>query len=249
MDDLKKSRMKDEIIDLTVLDQKINALVYRAGYYLQTYRAIDALNVLAEAHRMMDGQEVHWRVRTAVLKNTGQAYIQQGQLEKGLACFAQSYDIIEDGDEKAATAGHLAGYFLRDGRLDEAMKWADKAMETATEPDLKAGPYQIKCGIAAEEGDYPKAIELLNKAAAYAEDSHCLTDLATIISDMATVFMSMGRLETALSEMFRAERYAKESRNLDLMFRFVVRRAKLMYKMGKDEEAKALIMTLDEQKN
>lgn len=241
--------MKDEIIDLTVLDQKINALVYRAGYYLQTYRAIDALNVLAEAHRMMDGQEVHWRVRTAVLKNTGQAYIQQGQLEKGLACFAQSYDIIEDGDEKAATAGHLAGYFLRDGRLDEAMKWAGKAMETATEPDLKAGPYQIKGGIAAEEGDYPKAIELLNKAAAYAEDSHCLTDLATIISDMATVFMSMGRLETALSEMFRAERYAKESRNLDLMFRFVVRRAKLMYKMGKDEEAKALIMTLDEQKN
>lgn len=61
--------------------------------------------------------------------------------------------------------------------------------------------------------------------------------------------MLMGKLETALSEMFRAERYAKESRNLDLMFRFVLRRAKLMYKMGKDGEARALIMTLDEQKN
>lgn len=241
--------LKDEIIDLTVLDQKINARLYKAGCYLQTYRAIDALNVLTEAHRMMEGQAVHWRVRTAVLKHMGQAYIQLGQFKKGLACYAQSYDIIEDNDDKAAAAGLLAGYFLRDGRLDEAMKWADKALETATEPDLKAGPYQIKGGIAAEEGDYPKAIELLNKAAAYAEDSHCLTDLATIISDMATVFMSMGRLETALSEMFRAERYAKESRNLDLMFRFVVRRAKLMYKMGKDEEAKALIMTLDEQKN
>jgi len=161
--------MKDEIIDLTAIDQKINALLYKAGYYLQTYRAIDALNVLAEAHRMMDGQEVHWRVRTAVLKNTGQAYIQLGQFENGLGCFAQSYDIIEDGDDKAAAAGLLAGYFLRDGRMDEAMKWADKALETATEPDLKAGPYQIKGGIAAEEGNYPKAIELLNKAAAYAE--------------------------------------------------------------------------------
>ena len=63
--------MKDEIIDLTALDQKINALVYKAGYYLQTYRAIDALNVLAKAHKMMEGQEAHWRVRTAVLKNTG----------------------------------------------------------------------------------------------------------------------------------------------------------------------------------
>lgn len=241
--------MNDEIIDLTPLEQKINALIFKAGYFIQTYRALDALNVLAEAHRKMDGQEVHWRVRTAVLKNTGQAYIQLGQFEKGLACFAQSYDIIEDENEKAGAAAHLAGYFLRDGRLDEAMKWTEKALETATYSDLKAGPYQIKGGIAVEEGDYPKAIEQLNKAAAYAEKSHCLTDLATIISDLATVFMLMGKLETALSEMFRAERYAKESRNLDLMFRFAVRRAKLMYKMGKDGEAKALIMTLDEQKN
>ena len=239
----------DEIIDLTPLDQKINALVFKGGYYLQTYRAIDALNVLAEAHKMMEGQEVHWRVRTAVLRNTGQAYIQLGNLEQGLACFSQSYDVIEDGNDKAGTAAHLAGYFLRDGRLKEAMRWADKALETVTEPDLMAGPYHIKGGIAVEEGNYSKAIELLNKAAYYAERSHCLTDLATIISDLATVFMLMGKLETALSEMFRAERYAKESRNLDLMFRFVVRRAKLMYKMGKDEEAKALIMTLDEQKN
>lgn len=238
-----------EIIDLTPLDQMINALLHKAGYYLQTYRAIDALNVLTEAHRMMEGQDVHWRVKTAVLKNTGQAYIQLGQFERGLACFAQSYDLIEDGNDKAGTAAHLAGYFLRGGRLEEAMRWADKALETVTDPDLMAGPYQIKGGIAVEEGNYSKAIEVLNKAAAYAEESHCLTDLAMIISDLATVFVLMGKLETALSEMFRAERYAKESRNLDLMFRFTVRRAKLMYKMGKDEEAKALIMTLDEQKN
>lgn len=241
--------MIDEIMVLTPLEQDINALLYKAGYYLHTYRAIDALNVLSEAQRMMNGQSVHWRVRTAVLKNTGQAYIQLGQLEKGLACFAQSYDIIEDENEKAGAAAHLAGYFLRDGRLDEAMKWTEKALETATDPDLKAGPYQIKGGIAVEKGDYPKAIELLNKAAAYAEEAHCLTDLAMIISDLAAVYNEMGRMEIALSEMFRAERYAKESRNLDLMFRFVVRRAKIMYKMGKDEEAKALIMTLDEQKN
>ena len=241
--------MKDEIIELTPLDQEINALLYMAGRYLQTYRAIDALNVLSEAHRMMNGQSVHWRIRTAVLKNTGQAHIQLGQFEKGLACFAQSYDIIEDGDEKAAAAGHLAGYFLRDGRFDEAMKWAEKALETVTEKELMIGPYQIKGGIAAARGDYPKVIELLNQAVAYAEEAHCLTDLAMIISDLAAVYNEMGRMEIALSEMFRAERYAKESRNLDLMFRFVVRRAKIMYKMGKDEEAKALIMTLDEQKN
>ena len=229
----------EEMLELTPIEREIDLLLRKSAYYLQTYRAIDALNVLSEAHRMMNGQSVHWRIRTAVLKNTGQAHIQLGQFEKGLACFAQSYDIIEDGDDKAAAAGHLAGYFLRDGRLEEAMKWADKALETVTEKELMAGPYQIKGGIAAAQGDYPKAIELLNQAAAYAEEAHCLT----------AVYNEMGRMEIALSEMFRAERYAKESRNLDLMFRFVVRRAKIMYKMGKDEEAKALIMTLDEQKN
>lgn len=239
----------DEIMELTPLEKEIDALLSKSVYYIQTYRAIDALNVLSEAQRMMNDQSVHWRIRTAVLKNTGQAYIQLGQLEKGLACFAQSYDIIEDGDDKAAAAGLVAGYFLRDGKLEEAMKWADKALETVKVADLMIGPYQIKGGIAAAQGDYPKAIELLNQAAAYAEEAHCLTDLAMIISDLAAVYNEMGRMEIALSEMFRAERYAKESRNLDLMFRFVVRRAKIMYKMGKDEEAKALIMTLDEQKN
>lgn len=241
--------MIDEIMDLTPLEKEIDALLNKSGYYIQTYRAIDALNVLSEAQRMMNGQSVHWRIRTAVLKNTGQAYIQSGQLEKGLAYFAQSYDIIEDGDDKAAAAGLVAGYFLRDGKMEEAMKWADKALETVKVADLMIGPYQIKGGIAAAQGDYPKAIELLNQAAAYAEEAHCLTDLAMIISDLAAVYNEMGRMEIALSEMFRAERYAKESRNLDLMFRFAVRRAKIMYKMGKDEEAKTLIMTLDEQKN
>jgi tetratricopeptide (TPR) repeat protein len=241
--------VKNEIMELSQLEKEIDALLNKSGYYIQTYRAIDALNVLSEAQRMMNGPSVHWRVRTAVLKNTGQAYIQLGQLEKGLAYFAQSYDIIEDVDDKAAAAGLLAGYFLRDGKLEEAMKWADKALETVKVADLMIGPYQIKGGIAAAQGDYPKAIELLNQAAAYAEEAHCLTDLAMVISDLAAVYNEMGRMEIALSEMFRAERYAKESRNLDLMFRFVVRRAKIMYKMGKDEEAKALIMTLDEQKN
>lgn len=241
--------MKNDIFELSPLEREIDLRLRKSGYYLQTYRAIDALNVLTKAYRMMAGQDIRWQVKAAVMKNTGQAYIQLGHFENGLACFAQSYDIIEDGDEKAAAACHLAGYFLRDGRMEEAMKWADKALETVTEEELMAGPCQIKGGIAAAKGEYSKAIELLNQAAEYAESAHCLTDLAMVISDLAAVYNEMGRMEIALSEMFRAERYAKESRNLDLMFRFVVRRAKIMYKMGKDEEAKALIMTLDEQKN
>ena len=241
--------MMDEILELTPLEKEIDLLLRESGFYLQTYRGIEAQNVLTTACRMMDGQDVKWQVRITVLKNMGQAFIQTGNLEKGLDCFAESYDLSEDSNDKSASACLIAGYFLRNGRLDEAVSWADKALEAVTEKELMSGPYQIKGGVAATQRDYPKAIELLNQAAAYAENAHCLTDLAMIISDLAAVYYEMGRMEIALSEMFRAERYAKESRNLDLMFRFVIRRAKIMYKMGKDEEAKALIMMVDEQKN
>jgi hypothetical protein len=70
---------RDEIIELSPLEKEIDALLSKSVYFIQTYRAIDALNVLSEVRRMMNGQSVHWRIRTAVLKNTGQAYIQLGQ--------------------------------------------------------------------------------------------------------------------------------------------------------------------------
>ena len=81
-----------------------------------------------------------------------------------------------------------------------------------------------------------------------AEQAHCLTDLAMIIMDMSALFVKMGKLETALSEVYRAERYIKESHNFDLFLRCAIRRAKILYKMGRDEDAKNLIVTLDEQK-
>ena len=59
----------------------------------------------------------------------------------------------------------------------------------------------------------------------------------------------MGLSETALSETYRAERYVKECRNLDLYTRCAIRRAKILFIMNRDEEARTLIMALDDQKN
>ena len=241
--------MDEYIIELTPFEKEIDALLRKSGFFLQTYRAIDALSVLEHAQRMIEEKEVKWQVKAALYRNMAQAKYQLGHFEEAMSHFIQSYEILEDGNDKAAAAGMIAGYYLRNGNLDDAAVWTDKAEETATEPELMAGPYQIRGGIADAKDDYPKAIELLNKAAALAEESHCLTDVAMYISDIAAVYVRMGMLETALSEMYRAERYAKECRNLDLFFRFAIRRAKILYKMGKDEEAKKLIMALDEQKN
>ena len=85
-------------------------------------------------------------------------------------------------------------------------------------------------------------------AAEQAEQAHCTTDMAMIIMDISVIYLKMGMPETALSEIFRAERYVKECRNTDLYLRCAIRRAKILYKMGKDEEAKKLVLALEEQK-
>lgn len=190
-----------------------------------------------------------WQLKAAVYRNLGEAYVQMNLLEEGLASFKQSYEIMQDGNDKAACASMIAGYYLRDGKTELALEYASKALDTATAPELLSEPYHIQGGVAAVEGDFPKAIELMNKAAAYAEESHGITDLAMIIMDISAIYMKMGLTETALSEIYRAERYVKECRNLDLYRQCAIRRAKILFMMGKDEAAKLLVMAIDEQNN
>ena len=240
--------METILIELTPIEKEIDALLGKSGFYLQTYRAIDAQKVLIVALDMIENNEVKWQVKAAVYRNMGQALYQQGSFDEAMKFFNQSYDVPEDGNDKAAAAGLIAGYYLQAGNKVAAIEYAEKALKTATAPELLSRPYQIKGGIAIEEGDYPKALELMNKAAELAEENHCVTDLAMIIMDISVVYMKMGRKEIALSEIYRAERYVKECRNLDLYMRCAIRRAKILYSMGKDEEAKKLVCALEEQK-
>ena len=239
----------NEIIELNPLEKEIDKLIGKSNFYLQTYRAIDALSVLQQAREMMANKEVKCQLKATICRNLGQAYVEMGKKEDGIKCFIQSYECIEDDNDKAAVAGMIAGYYLREGNKEKALEYANNALKTAKAPELLAQPYQIQGEVEILNGNYAKAIELLTKAAEQAEKAHCFTDVAMFIMDISAVFVKMGKLETALSEIYRAERYVKECRNLDIYVRCAIRRAKILYLMGKDEEAKRLVMALDDQKN
>jgi tetratricopeptide (TPR) repeat protein len=235
-------------VELTPIEREFDALLQKSAFYLQSYRPIEAQNVLNEALRLVEGNEVNWQLKFAAYRNLGDSYVQTGNIDEGIKFFIKSYEVNQDGNVKAAAANMIATYSLMKGDNVQAKFYADKAKETTEVPELLSRSYQIYGAIALAEGNHQIALEKMNKAAELAETAHCLTDLAMIIMDMSTVFQSMGMMETALSEVCRAERYVKESHNLDLYFRCAVRRAKILIKMGKDEEAKALIIALDEQK-
>lgn len=235
--------------ELSESERHLDELLQQSALYLQTYRAIDAMSVLNIALDVIARNDVRWQIKSPVFFNIGNAYIQMGNLLEGIEYFEKSYHCTEDGNRKAAIAGTIASYYYRGGDKDKAIEFADKVLETATEPELKSSSFHIKGVVATIEENYPKAIGLFNKALEYAEISHCLSDMAMIIMDISAVYLKMRMPETALSEIYRAERYVKECRNLDLYTRCAIRRAKLLFIMNRDKEAKALIMALDEQQN
>lgn len=237
------------LIELTPIEKDVERLLLKAGFCLQTYRTIDAMSILEKALDIVENNNVQWRIKSAVYKDYGQAHVQMGNIENGLIFFIKSYQISEDDNDKAANASMIAGYYLRKGDTQKAAEYAEKAIQTANATVLQCSPYHIQGGIAEMEGNHLKAIKLMNKAAELAEMSHSLTDLGMIIMDLSVIFTKLGKPEIALSEICRAERYIKESRNLDLFMRCTIRKAKILYMMGKDEEARVLIIALDEHKN
>lgn len=238
----------DQLIEPTPIEKEIEVLLGKSAFFLQTYRAIEALNVLQQAQELTEGKNVKNQIRAILCRNKGQTQFQLGKIDDAMSNFILSYETFEDDNDKAAAAGLIADYYMQIGKRQESKDYANKSIALAKAPELMAHPYQLLGGIALEEGDFPKALELMNKAAEKAETAHCLTDLAMIIMDMSVIFLKMGYLETALSEIYRAERYIKECRNWDLYLRCAIRRAKILYKMGRNEEAKSLVCALEEHK-
>ena len=238
----------EQITDLTPVERQIDQLLGKSAFYLQTYRAIDAVNVLQYTLSLAEGTEVRSQIKAVINRNLGQAKFQLGAWEEAMNYLIRSFELFEDDNDKAAVAGLIADYYFQGGKKEEALNYANNALRLAKAPELKAHPYQIMGGIAIEEGDYVKALELMNMAAERAEQAHCLSTLAMIIMDISVVFEKLGQLETALSEIYRAERYVKECRNWDLYLRCAIRRAKILYRLGRDAEAKALVCTLEEHK-
>lgn len=153
---------------------------------------------------------------------------------------------------KACVACKLGEYALSLPPHDkaQALQYFEESIQAADQSGHPlARPYQMKGRLFASESKLEDAIEDLNRAAKIAEEGDALAELALIIMDISDVFWAKGMPETALSEISRAERYMKESHNLDIYNRLCVKQAARLFEMGKDEQGKQLIIDLSKQKN
>ena len=57
--------------ELTLIERRIDQLLGKSSFYLQTYRAIDALTVLQQAQVLVNGNEVRTPIRAVMYRNMG----------------------------------------------------------------------------------------------------------------------------------------------------------------------------------
>ena len=63
---------------------------------------------------------------------------------------------------------------------------------------------------------------------------------------LAEVLFQMGLKNNALSELVRTEMYAKRTRQLQQYLRVLIKKAQLLYRMGRKDEAEQVVLTIPE---
>lgn len=171
-----------------------------------------------------------------------------GKHENQLQMCVKAIEKAKDALQRSRCCCIMAECLYSLQRYSEALAYCDKAIKAADEVDqndgFKTAPLFLKGKIAYRSGDYDKAIEYYNEDAYYAESINMPAEYAIAIWSISKVYEKVGKYEIALNEMFRAERYAKESHNYNFYCKIMLHRANLLFTMGKDADAKHAIQSM-----
>ena len=139
------------------------------------------------------------------------------------------------------------------GREKEVIKYCDDAVSYAEMVDgqdaFKTEPMRMRAIIAYEKGDDDSAIQYISECLNYSESANLPVEKAVSFSFRSKIFERQGKLQLALDDLYRAERYVKESHDYNHYCRIAIQRLALMYKLGYDEQAKEATMAIAKDKD
>lgn len=143
--------------------------------------------------------------------------------------------------------------FYIKGRETEVIKYCDDAIKYANMVDkqdaFKTEPMRYKAIVAFESGDDDLAMHFINECMRFADDANLPVEKAVSCSLRAKIFERKGKLQLALDDLLRAERYVKEDHDYNHYCRIAIQRVALMFKMGLDEQAKEVILAIAKDKD
>lgn len=150
-----------------------------------------------------------------------------------------------DNDVKVQMYGKIAMNALQIEQLDDASAFVEKGITllSATTP-TSWYLYQIRGKIQLHKGDLSKALADFTQSASEADRLHMPHgEIATTICIAETLF-KQGMANSALMEIIRMEHYARKTTQLQQYLRVLIKKAQFLYRMGRAEEAKQVILTI-----
>ena len=106
--------------------------------------------------------------------------------------------------------------------------------------------YYIKGKIHLKKGDHKAALEEFTSSAKEANRMHLPYGEIAATIYVAEVLFQLGLKHIALSEIARIEMYAKRTRQLQQYLRVLIKKAQLLYLIGRKDEAEQVVLTIPE---
>lgn len=136
---------------------------------------------------------------------------------------------------------NMATYALQLKDYDKADECIQKCLDSAIYDTLKANPLMLRARMLFLKQQYNQALEVYTEAAMYAEQCHQLAVSVFISWGIANVLEALGLLQSAISELTRAEQWCEELRRLDLRVRTSVLKSQMLIKTGDIDTAMKII--------
>ena len=142
---------------------------------------------------------------------------------------------------------NLATNALQRNLLDEANQYVEKCVGLLSENTPNAWYVcYLKGKIQLKKGDQKAALEEFTSSAKEANRMHLPYGEIAATIYVAEVLFQLGLKHNALSEIARIEMYAKRTRQLQQYLRVLIKKAQLLYRMGRKDEAEQVVLTIPE---
>ena len=142
---------------------------------------------------------------------------------------------------------NLATNALQRNLLDESNLYVEKCIGLLSENTPNAWyVYYIKGKIHLKKGDHKAALEEFTSSAKEANRMHLPYGEIAATIYVAEVLFQLGLKHIALSEIARIEMYAKRTRQLQQYLRVLIKKAQLLYLIGRKDEAEQVVLTIPE---
>ena len=174
----------------------------------------------------MLAMEVGWTIRHDI-----------AALEDGFAALEYCSDL----QSRCNIYHNMATYALQAKDYDRADDCIQKCLDCATYATLKAAPLMLKARMLFLKQQYNQALDVYTEAAMYAEQCHQLAFSIFISWGIAIVFEALGLLQSAISELTRAEQLCEDLTRLDLRVRTSVLKSQVLIKVGDIDTAMKVI--------